>query len=278
MINLTAKKIQLAIKNGLTFEETANKYEITPEQLENQIKHIYSAGDGSMAKQAIKNLKANRKKAKKAKETEPAEDITSEVPTEPVEVAETVTEGDKTPERSLEELRKTEEFLVSRVICHESNHKEFAARHRVCIKELRSLQEQIEEIKKSLENSKKTYEEVIEKADEIAKMMNEVSSLRREELEALERVRQEIEARTTIVIYAYGDGTIEAPDSPEFILNDEGYLDIKSKIADREECLDLRVRDITTLARLIKICENVEHLTLICEDEGLEKAFWAINS
>ena len=92
----------------------------------------------------------------------------------------------------------------------------------------------------------------------------------------LERVRQEIYEKSMVVVYVYKDGIIEAPENPDVVLNDEGYNELKETVTEREECLDLRVRDITTLARLLKICESINSLTLVCDVPELETAFWAI--
>lgn len=64
---LTAKKFQLAIKNGLTPDEMATDNGITEDELKRQLKLIYNAGDGSRAQSIWRQLEANRKKANKPK-------------------------------------------------------------------------------------------------------------------------------------------------------------------------------------------------------------------
>ena len=59
---------------------------------------------------------------------------------------------------------------------------------------------------------------------------------------------------------------------------DYGYQDLKPWLSEREECQNLRVRDIDTLARLLKIDEQAEKhlLVFVFEDEDLESAFQTI--
>lgn len=87
---------------------------------------------------------------------------------------------------------------------------------------------------------------------------------------------KEIANRNTVVFCIGSDGTIEAPDKPEFPIDDSGYLELKNTLIERDECQDLRIRDITTLARLIKIVAKAERFTLICDSAELEAAFWAL--
>ena len=267
---VSAKQFQLAIKNGLTPEDLAEKHGIDVDELKNQLKHLYNAGDGSKAQSIFGQLAANRKKSRKRK-------VVVAIPqTEMVEQPDTEDAQKEEPAKSLSDYQEEEKSLSSEVMHLESEHKELSGQHRACIKELRDLQEQIEAIKKELIGCKAKYEKIVENADVVATQMNNLSALRREKLVALERVRQEIEELSRITLCVTADGNIEAPDNPDFVLNDEGYRDVKAEIAEREECLDLRVRDVTTLARLLKICEGVEHLTLICDHAELEKVFWTI--
>ena len=83
---LTAKKLQCCIKNGLTPEEVAEKFQLTDDELKERIKQFYKAGDGTKAQIVYGQLEANRKKAHCRK-------TTSKKNTEkPVEVPEVVEE------------------------------------------------------------------------------------------------------------------------------------------------------------------------------------------
>ena len=270
-ITISAKQYQLAIKNGLTPEELADKHNITVDELKSQLRRLYNAGDGSKAQSIFGQLEANRKKSRRRRKFNP---YTEESIRQPDAEQKVHSEDPKT--KTLSDFQEEERKLSSEVIHLESEHKELSGRHRACIKELRDLQDQIEDIKRILMECKTKYDDIVTNADTIATKMNDISTIRRDKLVVLEKVRQEIEERSMVTIFVTADGNIEAPDNPDFVMNDEGFQDIKPELAEKEECLDLRVRDIATLARLMKICGAVEHLTLICDHTELEKAFWAI--
>lgn len=286
---ITAKKIQVLLKRGCTPEDIMQKYGCTEEEFKKHLERLYSSGDGSRAKEIYKALEANRKKprghgsAKTAKfiDSTPVVDESSESTTikesvkEPVE-APAINSHESDKFKVILELRKEEEDLSNEIIQFESDHKKLSSEHRECIGELRELQVRIEKIKNDLGDCQLKFDEVTARADEIAGQMNEVARLRNQKKMILEKVRQDIAEKSTVIICVYKDGCIEAPENPELTLEDEGFQTIKAEIAEREECLDLRMRDIVTLSRLVKICEKIEHVNLLCDNPVMEQAFWAI--
>lgn len=274
MKNLTAKDVRLAIKNGLTDEDLAEEYGLSENELKTRIRFIYKEGNGTKAQQVWGELVANRKKAHCRPKRKTPTIVTEDTPKVESEAIQEQSTEPTAP--SLQDLKETEATLSEEVMTLESDHKELSTQHRSCIKELRDLQERIDETRKELEDCNRKFNEIASKADTIANGMNKLSTLRKEKVVVLERVRQEIYEKSMVVVYVYKDGIIEAPENPDVVLNDEGYQQIKETVTEREECLDLRVRDITTLARLLKICESINSLTLVCDVPELETAFWAI--
>ncbi|MBR3132206.1 hypothetical protein IKG33_02250 [Candidatus Saccharibacteria bacterium] len=273
MKDITAKDVRLAIKNGLTPDELAEEYGLSLDQLKSRIRAIYKEGKGTKAQQIWGELEANRKKAHcRTKRKAPTVVEGTPKTIEPEEIQEQ-------PEaESLQDLKGKEATLSAEVMKLESDHKELSGQHRDCIHALRELQTRIDNVRKELIACNQSYNEIASKADSIATEMNTISTLRREKVVVLERVRQEILEKSMIAVYVYKDGIIEAPENPDVALNDDGYQELKETIAEREECLDLRVRDVITLARLLKICESFDALTLVCDVPELEIAFWAIRN
>ena len=300
MIN--AKKIQICLKNGFTLEETAQKYQTTEELLKTRIEQLYSAP--TTAKKIFDSFEQNSKQKRRRPSHEstiklfeksstrsiltpqgprmvqtPVVQIKSE-PTVQAKVA-PVVQAKSSPvaqvksEPTLSDLREEEARLSAIIMEIEGEHNELSNQHRTCIVGLRKLQDDMANIKESLIDCKRKFDKLVTEADSIAVQMNENSAHRRETVEELEKVRQKVEELTSVTICVASDGTIEAPDNPDFVINDEGFQAIRSEIAEKDECLDLRVRDVITLARLLKICENIKRVTLICDHEELEKAFWA---
>ena len=264
---LTSKHLRDAIKHGDTPEVLQERYSCTEEELKEKIRLLYK--QEKQAQEVFNSLKANRKKPQRK-----LKDIAAQ-PTPPVEEIEVVTPSPR-QEKTLVDLMQEERTLSREVINLENQHKALAQKRRPHLGNLRKLQDRIKGIEASLKACHDEYQQSVEQANAIAEQMNDISAIRRDKVAKLEAVRQEIEIKSTISIYVYEDGRIEASDNPEFIINDDGYLDLKSGLSEREECLDLRVRDIVTLARLLKISEKVEKLTLICENETIETAFQAL--
>lgn len=286
---LKAKDLQLAIKRGLTPELLAEEHGITVDELKAQIRLIYKAGDGSRAQSIYGQLEANRKKAhcrgRKSKEklvpvhvtgnkVDTVLHVDSESEPEGPEV--TVSEP-KSQDPTLEELRRDEATLSEEKMAYESQREQLRNQLREEYKKMRSLQNKMDCIKKELSECYSEYDYTSTQVDSIMHDMHEIGKLQKEKSEALERVRQIISEKTAITMYVYNDGTIETPDNPDFVVCDEGFESLKGYFSEREECQDLRVRDITTLARLIKICEKVtERIILVCDNPELEKAILAI--
>ena len=272
---VTSKQIQIYIKKGWLPEEIEEKYGCTNQELKDQLNFLYRKGNGSKAQSIYGQLEANRKKPrpkKKPIEVRPAEKPVAEEDSSEV-AEEQVNFG---TEKTLSDLEKEEKVLSDELIDLESKHKALSGKHRECINELRELQNQIKTIRQELVDCHQKFEDVTVRADEIAVQMNDISVLARPKRMALEGIRQEIADRNTVTICVSNDGTIEAPDNPDFLMDDDGYQNLKAEVSEKEECFDLRVRDIVTLARLIKICEKIERFSLICDNADLEKAFWAI--
>ncbi|MBO7132309.1 hypothetical protein J6V85_03600 [Candidatus Saccharibacteria bacterium] len=277
--SLTAKHIRVHIKNGSTPEDLMAHYSCTEAELKEHIQRLYSQGNGKRAQDILNALKANRKKPSR-KSKAGADAAVATIPVTMRTLGELMDDLgiEPPPEKTLADLEEEERVLSDEVMALESQHKALAQKHHACIGNLRNLQAKLEEIKSLLQSCRDDYEEGVAEANTIADQMNEICNLRREKVVALEAVRQLIEEKKTVTLYVYADGRIEASDNPEFDFDDYGYQDLKPWLSEREECQNLRVRDIDTLARLLKIDEQAEKhlLVFVFEDEDLESAFQTI--
>ena len=282
---LTAKAIQIAIKNGLTPEDLQSRYKCSEVELKERIQQLYSSGNGKKAKDIYSRLIANRKKAR-SKSTPTSSEVTL-VPASPEENsvdAETLETGE-IPEatepqlniRPLASLKEEEKELSDRVIQLELDHKALAQCRHVCTSKLRSIQEELDKIAPQLQKLHEQYDEIVAEANGHAEKMNAISAERRELKVALEKVRRDIEEREIVTIFVFADGRIE-PDNTDFVIDDEGFKELRLELTERSECSELKVRDVATLARLIVISERAERpLQLFFDNEALEVAFKAIH-
>lgn len=289
---VTAKQFRLFVKEGETLESLQERFSCTEEEIEARLEQIYHRSKKEV-QGIMSDLKANRKKPHRKSgdiKIEPKTVTTKDVPGEEikdngkdVDVKITEIENEK-PETNTEKkeailrLAEKEQNLSDEVISLEVKHKELAQCHHAQMGDLRKLQEEIENIKSALQDCHDKYETIVRDANRVAEEMNSISQIRRERITELESVRQEIKERRKITIFVYRDGSIEAPDNPDFVVNDEGSGELKLELSERKECQDLRVRDITTLARLLKATERDENLAPEFEDEKLEEVYKAISA
>ena len=288
MIPMTAKQLQLSLKRATPLEELCKKYNCSSEEIKSRIEHLYCQGSGSKAASIFKELENNSKKAaqaaRKRDETKVSnastikpEEISPEIQVKDSPVGEPVPANPANPTNpdtsSLEELTAEEGRLSREVMKLEAEHKDLAQQRRPQIATIRELQKELKIIESKLDDCRQKYEDAVGKANLLADEMNEKSRLRQEKLSALEAVREQIRQKKTIPLFVYNDGRIEAPDNPDFEIDESGYEELKEQLIAKEECQDLRVRDIVTLAKLIKVSEKAETISVVCENPDLEAAF-----
>lgn len=183
--------------------------------------------------------------------------------------------SDANTEDELGELMRREEILSKEVIELENQHKGLMQKHRNNRKTLTALladaTRHYQEFLACEEKSNRAIEEI----NQIATEINQAVESRKEKITELEEVRRQIDNKKVISLFVYQDGNIEAPNDPSFVINDEGHLDLRQELLEREEYLDLRMRDIHTLARLLKVVEHAGErpLDITFESAALEEAF-----
>ena len=275
---MKARQLMCYIKEGYTPQDLCDKLNYSSEdELRSSIGRLYKKNPAK-AEDLWRQLEANYKKPRRPKKEAvivPVGNTSAGSSTDNYYEEQPEKETD---EKTLSELKEEESSLSDEVMNIELSREEQLSLYRSRRKDLRELQSTIGEIATRLEECHNQYNEIIAQVDELATTINDLTSTRRDKKEELEKVRQIIEEKSTVLIFVNGNGVIEIPVNPEFIPDENGYLDIKSKIIEEEKYPDLTLREITTLARLLKICEKIERLDLTCDSKGVEEAFWAIRS
>ena len=272
---LTSRVLRIRIKENATPEELCSRYSCTEDELKARISKLYT--HNKQAKEIWNNLVANRKINRKAEQPpveEPAQPEETSITEPTITPEETATEVSAT---TLEELLTKEKTLSDKVMAIEAERKRWIAEHLGCLNNLRSIEGELRGIEESLASCQARYDEAIEKANNIAAVVvDKINPVLKSERAALEAVRREIEAKKTITLFVYEDGRIEAPDHPNFVLEEVDSLELKklkNELGDLEECQNLRVCDVLTLARLLIISKGIEHFELVFESAELERVF-----
>lgn len=262
LATLNARKLQIAKKNGETLEELADKYGCTEEELIARINEIHKKD--SKAEETIKDF--SKKSKKKVKKSEETTDVVPEDFEEPMNDTENESRNLEAEEKSLSE----------ELISLETQREELFEKYRAKQRKLAEYDNRFEKLQKDFIACQQGSRDVSTEMDKIAEEISSINSLRREKQATIKEVRRQIEEKNRVTLCVSADGVIEAPDNPDFVLEDTGFQTIKAEIQDLDVCLDLTNRDTITLARLLKMCEQVENLILVCDHAELEKAFWAI--
>lgn len=283
---MRSKDLMEAVKRGETPETLAKKYGRTEEDLIKDIRNLYGADHSKKAEQIISDLKANTKI--KRKRPQPQTTPVNPTPEEPSTDTADVSEEDmleteqKEPQETNERiarlvaLQAEKEELSKEAVEIEKKHASVKSIRHNHFNRFRDLEHKVDELSDMLKELEDERDSELATINKLGEEMNKFTEQYRPVRKRLNKIEEEINDLSTVTLCAANDGLIEAPDNPEFVVDVTGYVSVKAEIAEREECLDLTMRQITTLAKLIKVAEKAERFNLICDSEELETAFWAI--
>ena len=187
-----------------------------------------------------------------------------------------------TQEASAAELRMTELMDLTsletrqskQVMALESEHKDLAAEHRALRSRLRELSGSIDQLMAEFQRYHQEFESILSRNAVVEARMNEISAEWSVEREALRATRERIEELSTLTLCVYASGEIAPMDGCEFTLNDSDWESTREVLLLRDECQELRVKDVGVLARLLMIVKHADcKVEVVCDDDKLEKAF-----
>ena len=220
----------------------------------------------------------NEKKARKEAEADETEEVA-----EVTEVSET-TEEEQVPVsmsrcEELECLAELEKQQVQSVVAKESEHKELAAEHRSYKTSLQELRDKIDKMMVEFQHYHQEFEEILSKNAVVEARMNEISAEWNTERTALADTRSRIEELSVVTLSVYNSGEISQIDGPEIELDDAGWDSTREVLLTEDECQELRLKDITTLAKLLMIAEHSDRkIEAMCDNAELEIAFRKLRS
>lgn len=288
--SLDAYAVRRDMKKRIGFDEYCQTYGCSDDDLVYHIRRLFVADGDKIIKQMrkisaenkdelLRRAKKSQKQSRrlldksgtngKAADTPEEDQNTSNPP--PMEIS-------ASPSDPLVALREQEQYLSDRVIQLESEHKRLNGLHCGCLDQLRGIQKEIETIREELKQKGAAYEQIVERNNQIVQDMNAISQQRSGLLSELGDVRQEIKAKTVIEVFVYTNGDIELADATTSVpLDDTGSEEVYTDLIGRDALQDLRIRDIRTLSRIIRIVSNSElriHPTF--EDDSLEPFFQSL--
>lgn len=282
---MRSKDLMEAIKRGETPDTLASKYHRSVDELLRDIRNLFGTDHSKKAEQIISDLKANSKiKRKKPQQNPtPVNSKPDDIPEELLEIPEKGEPQEEHLEADPDEhttrlvyLQHEEEELSRMAVEIEKQHATVKSIRHTHFNKFRNLEQKVDELVDMLEQLEKERDAELAEINKLGEEMNKLTEQYRPVRDRLNEIEEEIKDLTTVALCVTNDGLIEAPDNNEFVVDVTGYRNIKTEISEREECLDLTMRQIMTLAKLIVVAEKAERFTIICDSDELEAAFWAI--
>jgi hypothetical protein len=292
---MTSREFEKQIRTGMTVDDFCVIYGCSKEEFGDRIHTIYP--QERKRKEISRKLKGNEKikgrtpvapetqsateapkkqtsaKPEKGKRTEskkPETEPKTELKTEPKPEPKTEPEA---PKPTLLEIYRQKEESLSNEICRlESEHKEAWNEHRAVADNIRAITERVEQLKLELKHCIDDYEGQMAKARELEDQMSECTEAWRPKRAELDQVRTRIAELTTITVFVYDDGTIEAEDCK---LSFDGWETRYDELLRSEsDTLDnLRKKDLRTLAKLLSLSNNEHTFAFAFDNSELEEVF-----
>lgn len=179
----------------------------------------------------------------------------------------------------MDQLKATEAELSSAVIDLESLHKQLIQEHHENLTQLYQIQNQLETIKQNFQEVSQQYEDLVVRNNELIRQIDSVNSRHADKHSELQDVRQKIKDLEVITLCIYSNGKIEPMDAEDVSLDESGNEAIYQNLINQQTaiCQDLRLRDISILARLSAIIINsTRHFNLLFEDTDLEQQYYQL--
>ena len=247
---LTAKKIRVGAKNGMTMEDFCAKYNCSVEQFSAQVLNLYR-GDMKATSQIINHIEANAKRAK------PKSVISRVDESEMLELYEVSRLGIADAPNELERLRGREDALTQEIANLETLYGSLRKRHDDYLGQLAELETAYNKLREELITKGNKFDKLAGLINESKESIDDLIASWNQKSLALDEVREKIASLTVVRLEVTEDGKISAPGNAEFSFNeigsDEWYREL---IQDEDTIGNLRLRDVRVLARVLAIVEN----------------------
>lgn len=297
---LTAKKVRLAIKHNISMTELCDQCGISADECETFIRKTFRESEARKiirslyrnikpmagSKPATNNIPADKQADVKdqfdAQATKSnAEDQSDVQATSTVSLDSTgfvlpIITVETLAAATLAELEHNEKLYSKHAIALENQHADLYRKYIAHEKDLSVVRKEVREIKAMLEEKRQRVEEIIDAENSIFGQMNELSADHLITTANLSYIREEKESRAVVNVFVYDDGDIESEDA-NLKLDTSGYEEFYHDFCDNTPvaCENLRLRDLTVLAKVFAIIKNgtSRKVCFTFENTAIEKAY-----
>lgn len=280
---LDRKGLKIGIKNGFGFTDFKEKYGLGEAELRDAVAILYK-NNKKDACNLVKQIEGNEKKRVKptTKPAEykgvPIEEFVNMPMDEFMKIENDIAVNVKADIPETVILEDEIHQLEDEVIKCESQRKQWLGQYHDSIKQMSKYEEELTTLREKMVRLKEKYNASLERNTKIVNKANEILEKKTGLEVVLEEKRQKLEKLKRIVLCAYADGTVSTMDtSCQVSLDDSGSDALYLELVARDECQDLRAREIKSLAKLLKIIENSElDFEIVYDNAEMEAVFSAL--
>lgn len=308
---LNAKGVNVGIKNGMTRLDFCNKYQCSEAEFEERIHQIYSK-NARQAKKYLDAIRSNEKIARRDTanmddETETIESVlfakevlqnevqsmneklrdeafqsrVQHFPTECFQKDSEDSSSEVQPsiassDTELEQLEATEATQRQELDEIIAAHRELAASHYGLIRMMRKIDTELKGLASKYKSACSRFESVVAEDNDVIQKMNTLSVQYGQKAEELESTRKAIAELKVITLCVDATGEITTLDDRKIVLDESGSDEMYQTLIQKNECQELRLKDIRILARLLSVVSHLkaEHkLEYLFDNEDLEVVF-----
>ena len=290
-----AKSIRMNLKKHWTRQDFMSKYGISEEEFDDLLKELFHGNIGDIKRQLRKNesLKRQSNKTNEKSENEvpkiqaesPQDNSVSEeilvVEANVVEENEVSTEDSEkaSEQEKINQLLESEQIRAEEerksIIALEISHEKLISRKRAIQgKELPELKEILQGYKKKIQEAQLQVVSLNEELNSIVASTEKINADLREKREHLQVLEDEIDALKIVNIFVYGSGEIEISASIEIQIPNDNEVDwIRIVSNNGEQCRNMTIAQIQSVAKVIKIIEELKSWQTAFEDDECQKLF-----
>ena len=272
---LSAKMLRELIKRGFTFDDFCQRYYCNRSDLEARIRTLLR--NDKTANEAINEIVFNTKKKSNKGKTEKSAKESPEIVEQPVDESQLTDEAKPlSDEERLKVLNQQKQNLLEQSKEAASRYADADRGYGKCCNRLSELEGQINELKARLLSCEAEKAETLKKQAEFFEARQSAKKERDAIAAEITNVDQEISKLTTVQLFAYEDGRIEAINAPDFVINKEGadkYFDLLSHDPRLNNFLVKEVKLLACAMAIRKNAEGVRQIAVTFDNEGLGDIF-----
>lgn len=294
---ISAKTVKMKLKNHWTVSDFLENYGISEDEFMELLRDLFHGNIGEIKRDLKQNevLKKSAKKKDNTETNEPEAKIEA-AEIQGAEAVETQEEknSDKNEKADIEEGAEvkmvqeqekrlkllTEEqekatTLQQNIIALEVNHDELIFRKRVIqTQELPKLKAVLEDYKNKIQETQVQVISLNDELNEIVGKVSEANETLAQKRAMLQALEEEIQALSTVDIFAYASGDIEVSACTEIKIPEDSAVDWIGVVSSNTSlCKEMTIGQIQSVAKVIEIVKELKSWQTVFENDACQKLF-----